>query len=632
MEATGALMSPSRWRRLLVVYVLLLVPIGWLATKYEPYQVDGDAVSYMDIADLLHAHRWAGAVNGYWHPLYPALLACAQVVFYPTRWNELGAYYVVNYAIFGLQLAAMLLFVAGLVKLRRRMGNAGGQPLLSRAGLSFVGLALVVIASQRELSMGKIRPDALLQALMLLAFAMLLEALATESLVYAPLMGLFFGLAYLTKSFALLMALLSIAVMVVYQAWLQRRRLSRVVAGGAMALMVFVAVAGPYIAALSRQKGRFDFGDSGSLNYAWYSGGVEKMHLEPWMTKSFGPATVKLVHPEQQLLASPGIYSYRAEPYGTYPDWFDTTFFNERIVPHLDAPVLLRRDARNAMLVVRYLLDHPEAWVLLFLLLACGARLRFGSWQSWRDGGGFWLPMILLGLAMWMIYGIVNIEERYVTLAYLVVALPVFAALRVPDERMVDGREARPSDMHSRWLRPVAAGMAALLAMLAAGESLRMAMEQRRELFMLPHPWYGAEMFQAAEGLQAMGVRPGDEVACMGTVACLNQNYWARLADVRILTEVYNPNGQLFQQWAGLPNRQQVYDVLRAQGAKVLVAQFDPGAVAADAPAAAGWVRLGTTVFYAFPLTLHGTLAPGARSTTSIPAELPWTTTREGGP
>ena len=159
----------------------------------------------------------------------------------------------------------------------------------------------------------------------------------------------------------------------------------------ALALVVFGAVAGPYIAALSHQKHRFDFGDSGALNYAWYAGGVEKMHLEPWMTSSFGPATVHLIHPEQQLLASPGIYSYRAEPYGTYPDWFDTTYFNERIIPHLNLPVLIKRDARNAVLVIRYLFNHPEAWILLLLLIVLGARLRFGSWR--RDN--FWLPMIL---------------------------------------------------------------------------------------------------------------------------------------------------------------------------------------------------------------------------------------------
>lgn len=624
-------MSPSRLRRLLIVYVLLLVPIGWLATKYEPFQVDGDAVSYMDIADLLHAHHWAGAVNGYWHPLYPALLACAQAVLHPTRWNELGAYYVANYAVFLLQIAAMLLFVFALAKLRARMIAHGGttDPLLSRTALSLIGLALVVIAAQRELSMGKIRPDALLQGLMLLAFAMLMQALATESLVYAPLMGLFFGLAYLTKSFAFVIALLSIAVMVVFQAWVQRRKLPRVIAGGALALVVFGAVAGPYVAALSKQKGRFDFGDSGALNYAWYSGGVEKMHLEPWMKSSFGPATVKLVHPEKQLLTSPGIYSYRAEPYGTYPDWFDTTFFNERVVPHLNPPVLLRRDARNAVLVVRYLFDHPEAWVLLIVLFLCGARLYVGRWRrEW-----FWVPIGLIGLAMWVLYGLVNIEERYVTLAYLVVVLPVFAMLRVPGPQ--EAPEPTPGTVSPSRMwgtRIFAGGLAGLLALLAMGESVRIAFEQRREEAGLPQPWYNGEMFGAAQGLDAMGVHAGDEIACMGAMACLNQNYWARLAGVRVLTEVYNPNANLFQQWAGLPNRQQVLNVLKQQGAKVLVAQFDPGEVSADSPAAAGWVRLGDTALFALPLTLHDSLAAGAHTTSTTPAALPWTTTREGGP
>src|SRR5579875_2474894 len=113
-------MSLSRVRKLLIVYLVVLVPIGWLATKYEPYLLDGDAVSYMDIADLLHAHRWAGAVNGYWHPLYPAVLALAQIVFHPARWNEIPAYYFANFAMFLLELVAAVLFVYALDRLRAR--------------------------------------------------------------------------------------------------------------------------------------------------------------------------------------------------------------------------------------------------------------------------------------------------------------------------------------------------------------------------------------------------------------------------------------------------------------------------------------------------------------------------------
>ena len=616
-------MSQSRLRKLLIVYLLLLVPIGWLAMKYEPFLLDGDAVSYMDIADLLHAHHWAGAVNGYWHPLYPAVLAFAQILFHPTRWNEIPAYYAANYAIFLLELVAMVLFVYALDRLRIRTLSDSAPPLLSREALALFGCALIVIASQRELAMGLVRPDALLQALMLLAFATLLNALATESLIYAPLMGLFFGLAYLTKSFAFVVAVLSIGVMFLFQLWLQRRALTRVLTNAVLALVVFGAVAGPYIAALSHQKHRFDFGDSGALNYAWYVGGVEKMHLEPWMTSSFGPATVHLIHPEQQLLAAPGIYSYRAEPYGTYPDWFDTTYFNERIIPHLNPSVLLHRDARNAVLVIRYLFNHPEAWILLALLIALGARLRFGNWR--RDN--FWLPMILVGLAMWMLYGLVNVEERYVTLAYLAILLPIFAVLRVPQPE-ADEFGTTPSS----WLPSAATAMIVLLAFLAAGESLRLALEQRRYETPLPHPWYNAEMFGAAQSLQQLGVQPGDQVACMGGYACLNQNYWARLAGVRILTEVYNPNPNLFEQWAGLPNRAQVLDILRQQDAKVLVAQFDPASLGDDPAAAQGWIRLDGTDLYAYPLTLRDTLTPGANIPSSTPATLPWNTTREGGP
>src|ERR1700761_8997942 len=168
-------MSQSRLRKLLIVYLALLVPIGWLATKYQPYLLDGDAVSYIDIADLLHAHRWAGAVNGYWHPLYPAVLAAAQIVFHPTRWNEIPAYYFANYIIFLLELAAIVAFTRALARLRARTLSSNTPPLLSRDALALLGAALVTISAQRELATGLVRPDALLEALMLLAFAMLLN-------------------------------------------------------------------------------------------------------------------------------------------------------------------------------------------------------------------------------------------------------------------------------------------------------------------------------------------------------------------------------------------------------------------------------------------------------------------------
>lgn len=595
-------------RRPLLAYLALLVPVMWWAMRFDPYDIDGDAVAYMDIADLLHAHRWADVVNGYWHPLYPALLCAAQVVLHPSRANELGAYYAVNLVVFFLQVAAMLAFVSALVRLREAMGAATG--LLSANALRLLGVALLVISAQRELALGLVRPDALLQALLLAALAMLLQALASNRLVFAPLMGLFFGLAYLTKSFAFLVALLAMAALVLFQWLVQRRGLGRAVLCGAMAFVVFAAVAGPYVAALSRQKHRFDFGDSGSLNMAWYVAGTEKMHLEPWMTNDFGSASVELVHPEQQLLAKQdpagmGVYSYRQHALGTYPVWFDATYFNERIVPHVQLGQLARRDARNVVLVFRYLLNHPEALILLALLLFAGARLGLRRTR-------FWWPAVGLGVAMWAIYGLVNVEERYVTAAYLIILLPLFAALeaREPDVELV-------GDRTPGTLRMVAGALVLLFAFLALGETLREDLQRRRDesaAHML-HAWYSPEIFGAAAALETMGVKPGDEVACIGTTACLFDHYWARLAGVHILTEIYAPDPKhLVAQLDALPNREQTYDVVRGQGARVLVGHFDPGEMNAAHPASTGWVRLGETGFYALPLNLPQSASKNASS------------------
>ncbi len=561
--------------------------------RYDRYAIDGDAVAYMDIADLLHAHRWADAVNGYWHPLYPAMLWLGQVLFHPTRMTELRAYYLINFLLFIVQVGAMLLFVRALVHLRARVSPVI-EPLLSPASLQLLGVSFMVIATMRELSLGKVRTDGLLQALILLGLAMLMEALAAgtfaSAVTYAALMGLFFGLGYLTKSFAFLLALLSVAALVLFAVSVQHKAIFRSLVQGIVALAVFGIVAGPYMAALSHQKGRFDFGDSGNLNYVWYVSGTEKMHLEPSMTDSFGSATVHLVHPEKQLMSSPGVYSYKALANGTYPPWFDATYFNERITPRFSLERLAKHDVRNVVLIIRYLLNHPEPLLLLLVLMLSCASLRRPKRFAW--------PSIVLGLLIWAIYAMVNVEERYVTVAYFAILLPVFAALQVQDDRDKQGSAQR-----------LAAILVVLFAFLQLGELYRQDLAKRRdELVAGETPaWRDREQYGAAEGLEKLGVRPGDEIACVGEDACLMDHYWARLAGVRLLTEIYEPtNEHLIDVLDVMPNREEALATVKAEGAKVLVGAFDPGEMNAAHPAAAGWIRLGETRFYALPMNVAG--------------------------
>ncbi len=622
-------------RRLFPLYCLLTAVITFGYALYDAYQVDGDAIAYMDIGDNLRAHHWPGIVNGYWHPMYPAFLSVGHILCRATLATELHAYYLVNFAIFLIEMLAIVLFTDAILRLRTTLATNLGAPepalslskgldsqtwdsrhksesfLLTKYPLRYLGLALLTIASQRELSLGKIRPDALLQAFLLLAFAALLTHLATNKLRYAALMGLALGCAYLTKSFAFVLTFLCILTFAVFRWLWLKHSLAKIIPAAVLALATFAIVAGPYIAALSHQHDRLDFGDSGSLNYAWYVGGTEKMHLQPYMTSQFGSAEVHLKHPERELLHSPLILSYAEMPYGTYPDWFDPTYWNDQIKPHFTLRGELSRSGRNCVLVVRYLFNHPEALILLALLLTLGTRLTLPLKfrKPTQTANHFWLPSLLLGVLIWTIYATVNTEERYVTIAYLSIILTLFATLRAPAASTETSGAPSMTDSPS-WvgcknfghLSPTASLLILLLALLATGESLRTVLEYRRVSTFAgfnqgPHSYTDTH---AATALHNLGVQPGDTVACIGLPACLNDFYWARLAGVRILTEIYDPDTPVYPYLLNLPNRDQAIDLVRAQGAKALIGDFEHARV--SDPAFQSWRQLDDTTLYALPL------------------------------
>jgi hypothetical protein len=589
-------------RRFFPVYCALAALVTFGYALYDHFQLDGDAVAYMDIGDNLRAHDWAGVVNAYWHPMYPAFLSLGHMLFHATLANELRAYYFVNFAIFLLGMLAVVCFTDALLRLRDSRANASNPSyLLNHYPLRYLGIALVVISSQRELSLGKVRPDALLQAFLLLAVAALLTHLATNRLRYAAFLGLALGCAYLTKSVAFLLALVCIAALALFRWLWLRHKPAQILPAALIALAVFAAVAGPYVAALSRQKHRFDFGDSGTLNYAWYVAGTQRMHLEPYMTSQFGSSEVHLKHPVRELLRSPQVLSYAEMPFGTYPDWFDPSFWNDRIQPHLNLTGELFRTKRSFVLILRFIANHLEPFLLLGLLISLGARLTL-RWRFATPAGAFWLIPVFLGVLIVGTYSVVTMEERYITVAYFLAVLPLFAALRLPDSDL----ESRAHSSAPASLRPAASLLAVLLALLAAGESLRVVFEDRRNLSVAgwSRGWDSSPQFGAAEGLREMGVRPGDTVACVGASACLNDHYWARRAGVRILTEVYYPDFHVYVFLSDLPNRDQVIDTVRATGVKALVGDFGIARVSDADPFFHNWHQLDNTPYYALPLNV----------------------------
>ena len=591
--------SSSRILRLIGRWWWLYAVLAFLVTVwYTPfdwYQIDGDAVGYMDLSGYMLAHRWSLVVNGYWHPLYPAVLALGQIIFRPTRFHELSAFYWMSDAIFVLEVLSMVAFTAGLCRLRSRLAQAQTF-LLGAPVLHLFGLALLLIAVQRELSPGKIRPDALLQALLLFGVASLANLLATGRTRYAVPMGLSLGLAYLTKSFALAFTFASLVIFVVAALFLVRLPLRRIVLSLGVVLLCFGAIAGPYIAALSRQHHRLDMGDSGALNYAWFVGDTEKLHLQPSMTNSFGAASVHLIHPEKQLLGDPPVYSFQGYPYGTYPPWFDPTYFNEHIVPHVSLRQALPRMAKNVELTLKYGFDHLEAWIILGVLVLCGVPvLRRGRERA------FAAPVLAIGLAVWAIYGLVNIEQRYVTVGFLIIIMALFASLLTPMEYASSqaGEDGRQPDL----TRSLAAVLILGLALLEVGEFTRILLSARRlqSQMGVPAGWYNPQIFGAAEALDQLGLPKDTAIGCIGREVCLIDTYVARLASLHITSEIFVPGAapQDFAAAVGPAKMQAAEDAMRQDGAAIIVGFFDTGALS---PVPAGWRRLGSSSYYYFDL------------------------------
>ena len=573
-------MNRSSIRRIVLIYPLLLLLCGIGYAKYDSYKLDGDAVAFMDIADAIHTHHLALAVNGYWNPAYPAALAVGEIVAHPSRWNELQTFYWVNFWIFVGCVFACMYFVRSLLLVRERYtSSASSPPALSSAALLLASLAFLFYSFQRELAIGAVRSDSLLLLLLFLAAGFLLRLQSTGRFVFYPLLGLALGLAYLTKSFAFLPSgflLLALCIVGLTRRPPQR---GRMLAGALVAGAVFAAVAGPYIFAISEQRGRPTTGESARLNYSFFIDQTGRWH--EWHSGDLGHATAHFKHHEELILNSPPVYSFALHPIGTYPLWFDPAYWTDTIQPRFYLKGHLLRLERCSVLLVRFIAGHLEPFALLgaLLLAGCFFSKQRASWLPL-------LPVALWGLLMLGIYFPIDLQDRYLTPAFLFVVIPGLAMLR------------RPANGYAG---EVATALAVLLAFLTVADAVSDLGQRRRNLSVaqFPRGAYSNEIYPAARGLNELGIGPGQAVACFGDKACYVDHYWARLAGTPIRAEIEVPNGgDPGEFWKAQTDQAAVLAALRARNIAAVVAVFAP-----ETHLPEGWQKLGSSDFYAYPLT-----------------------------
>jgi hypothetical protein len=366
------------------------------------------------------------------------------------------------------------------------------------------------------------------------------------------------GFAYLAKTIMFLLAFVFLFC-ALFVSINRKRAIPRLL----LAFLVFLAVAGPFVAALSIAKGRLTFGDSGRMAYIW-------------SVKSSGPTYSRFRSLSDEL----PVHEFATPIVGTYPPYYDPTYWNEDARPQFEWRAQLHRLALSAHAYFVFLSAQRALAVGVLVLLFFAADWR-GFCHRIAGLWTIWLPAVVTLL----LYAIVLVEPRYLAAAIVVLWLSVLASIRLP--RL---------DASPRVVNGVAMAVAIALGLTITtltAENVAMVLSRPQHV-----EW------QVAQSLRQRGFLPGDTVAVLGQEQ--KADYWARLAGVRVVAEL--PDYALDNFWRASAERQAfIFEAFAGTGAKILVTHFKPPAAHSE-----GWQDLGDTGYYALRLSYS---APGKPST-----------------
>jgi len=564
-------------RRLHSICWFVAIALGLIHAWAGRYEMDTDGISYLDMGAAYLRGDWRMAVNAYWSPLYSWLLGAAVRLITSPYW-EFPVAQLVNFLIYVGALFCFTFFVCELIGYQQaRAQGVGGDKRMSLPAWAWLvlGYSLFIWSSLELITISRVTPDMCVAGFVYLAAGILLRiGRGTGSWLTFALLGVVLGVGYLAKAamFPLAFVFLGVSLFAVGDL---RRAAPRV----AVAAAVFLLVSSPFIIALSVAKGRMTFGDSGRLNYAWYVSGITYRH---WQGEPFGSGTPR--HPTRKLIEYPAVYEFGSPIGGTYPLWYDPSYWNEGMSPRFD----LRRHIKNMvwrsnLYAYIFFSLHGSLVLGLFVLLYMSRRGRLIV----KDVAASWL-LLVPALAAFAMYMQVYVETRFIGAFVVLLFTGLYSIVRVLE-----------SEGSHRLVRCVMIIIMVMFILAVGPSSARMAYAAVRD-GIRGEQAAAHEQWQVAEELRQMGVRPGDKVASVKYSNIVNAK-WARLARVQIVAEMYSDayrtdDGDFWL--ADKVVRDQIIQSFAKAGANIIVAKDVP-----DRASTEGWQRIGNTDYYVYFLS-----------------------------
>ena len=530
----------------------LILALGLLRVWVHRNDVTPDSISYIEIGWATARGGLHQVINAYWSPLYPFLLSLIFRYFHPPVQWEFTATHLLNFLVYVASLVAFEFFLKELILRREAGGESSGnsRPVSTRTVWTW-GYLFFLWASYFWLGPEWVTPDLCVSVIVFLATGILLRIQRGRgNLLAFAILGALLGLGYLAKA-----AMFPLAFVFLFSALFLSRRggLSARAATGRIlvAAGVFAAFALPMVSSLSAQKGRVTFGDAGAINYATYEGGAPL-----WIHWHGQPAGSGVpTHPMRKLSSDPAIYEFARPISGSYPLWYDPSYWYEGIRSHFS----LRGQAwalfRGANVYLK-MISRTGALYGTFFALVLLTRKK-GNWMfEGKELFWVWLPCF----AAFAMYAIVHAEERFLSGFALMLLMWFMSSVRFSES---SGRQFR-----RRMILLAGAAPALAIGWAVAHDIYRVVRDEPYE------PW------AVSQEIHRMGIPAGTEVGYIGTGL---DAYWAHLASVRIIAEV--PDGEEPRYVAAdAARRRQLLALFSSVGAKFVITKN-----AAVANPADGW-------------------------------------------
>jgi hypothetical protein len=368
-------------------------------------------------------------------------------------------------------------------------------------------------------------------------------------------LGIILGLSYLTKTimFPMAFVFLGIAFLASGHNWKAFRNVL-------VAFTVFVLIGSPYILALSNTKGYFTLGDSGKLNYAWHVNGVPKwLHWE-----GNPPAGGMPKHPTRIAFPSPTVYEFDGPVGGSYPPFYDPSYWYEGVATHFDlhqqGAVFL---GNIKVFFVRFVIVQSGILACLLLIFLASRKKH----SIIKTLGDLWFLLLSPFFAL-LLYLMVHLEQRYLGGYNVIVLCSILLAILMAQGHNYNSKFGALCNI---TLLIIITHIVFYTIYIANNRSLHFFQGDgsSQEATTKDRDFFSSTPSKVADYLRRGIVEPGDKVAC---IERLNGMYafWARLAKVRIVAEIQGEDVEKFWRADDLVQAR-VIEAFARTGARILV-------------------------------------------------------------